>query len=97
MDSNDSVGLVTGGNRGRGQNTTRQTSRTPQPGLSPTFKDAPTRTVDVGGTIFAYRELGTNTGVPVIFLHHLAAFLDNCDPTAIDIIAPSHRLIYVDN
>jgi pimeloyl-ACP methyl ester carboxylesterase len=97
MDSNDSVGLVTGGNRGRGQETTLKTSPTPQPGLSTTYKDAPTRTVDVGGTRFAYRELGTDTGVPVIFLHHLAAVLDNWDPRVIDGIAARHRVITFDN
>ena len=97
MDSNDSVVLVTGGNRGLGQETTLQTSRLPQPGLSTTYKDAPTRTVDVGGTRFAYRQLGTNTGVPVIFLHHLAAVLDNWDPRVIDGIAARHRVITFDN
>src|SRR6266702_5191651 len=97
MDSNDSVVLVTGGNRGRGQETTLRTSRTPQPGLSTTYKDAPTKTVDVGGTRFAYRQLGTNTGVPVIFLNHLAAVLDNWDPRVIDGIAARHRVITFDN
>jgi pimeloyl-ACP methyl ester carboxylesterase len=97
MDSNDSVVLVTGGNRGRGQETALKTSRTPQPGLSTTYKDAPTKTVDVGGTRFAYRELGTNTGVPVIFLNHLAAVLDNWDPRVIDGIAARHRVITFDN
>src|SRR5437879_3385538 len=97
MDSNDSVVLVTGGNRGLGQETTLQTSRTPQPDLSTTYKDAPTKTVDVGGTRFAYRQLGTNTGVPVIFLNHLAAVLDNWDPRVIDGIAARHRVITFDN
>jgi len=97
MDSNDSVVLETGGNRGLGQETTLQTSRLPQPGLSTIYKDAPTRTVDVGGTRFAYRQLGTDTGVPVIFLHHLAAVLDNWDPRVIDGIAARHRVITFDN
>ncbi len=97
MDSNDSVVLVTGGNRGLGQETTMKTSRNPQPGLSTTYKDAPTKTVDVGGARFAYRQLGTDTGVPVIFLHHLAAVLDNWDPRIIDGIAARHRVITFDN
>ena len=97
MDSNDSVVLVTGGNRGLGQETALKTSRPPQPGLSTTYKDAPTKTVDVGGTRFAYRQLGTNTGVPVIFLHHLAAVLDNWDPRIIDGIAARHQVIAFDN
>src|SRR5437667_3294240 len=74
-----------------------KTSRNPQLGLSTTDKDAPTRTVDVCGTRFAYRELGTDTGVPVIFLHHLAAVLDNWDPRVIDGVAARHRVITFDN
>src|SRR5205823_13879523 len=46
---------------------------------------------------FAYRQLGTDTGVPVIFLHHLAAVLDNWDPRVIDGIAARHRVITFDN
>ena len=50
-------------------------------------KDAATKTVDVGGTTFAYRDLGPRTGTPVIFLNHLAAVLDNWDPRVVDGIA----------
>jgi len=35
-------------------------------------RDAATKTVDVGGTSFAYRDLGPRTSTPVIFLNHLA-------------------------
>jgi len=79
------------------QHTTLQTSRKPQPGLRTTYKDAPTKTVDVGGARFAYRQLGTDSGVPVIFLHHLGAVLDNWDPRLIDGIAARHRVITFDN
>lgn len=34
------------------------------------YRTAPTKTVDVHGTAFAYRELGPRTGTPVIFLNH---------------------------
>ena len=34
------------------------------------WKDAPTRVIDVGGVPFACRELGPDSGVPVIFLRH---------------------------
>ena len=44
------------------------------------WKDAPTRTVEVRGVRFAYRELGISTGVPVVFLHHLTAVLEDWDP-----------------
>jgi pimeloyl-ACP methyl ester carboxylesterase len=62
-----------------------------------TWKDAPTRTVDVDGVEFAYRELGTGSDVPVVFLHHLMAVLDDWDPRIIDGIAARHRVIAFDN
>lgn len=62
-----------------------------------TWKDVPTKTVDVGGTPFAYRELGTATGVPVVFLHHLMAVLDDWDPRVIEGIAARHHVIAFDN
>ena len=61
------------------------------------WKDAPTRTLSAGGVEFAYRELGPSTGVPVIFLTHLAAVLDNWDPRVVDGIAAKHRVITFDN
>jgi len=65
--------------------------------VSALYKDAPTETIDVGGTRFAYRRLGPDTGVPVIFLHHLGAVLDNWDPRVIDGIGARHRVIAFDN
>lgn len=61
------------------------------------WKDTPTRTVNVDGVPFAYRELGTGTGVPVVFLHHLTAVLDDWDPRIVDGIAAHHRVITFDN
>ena len=61
------------------------------------YATAPTRTVLVGGVDFAYRELGPANGVPVIFLTHLAAVLDNWDPRVVDGIAAEHRVITFDN
>ncbi|WP_328352989.1 alpha/beta hydrolase [Mycobacterium sp. NBC_00419] len=61
------------------------------------YRDAPTKSVSVGGTRFVYRELGTDTGIPVIFLNHLAANLDNWDPRVVDGIATKHRVITFDN
>ena len=62
-----------------------------------TWIDVPTRTIDVGGVPFAYRELGPADGVPVVFLHHLMAVLDDWDPRVIDGIAAHHRVIAFDN
>ena len=51
----------------------------------------------MGGVPFAYRELGPDTGLPVIFLHHLMAVLDDWEPRVIDGIAAQHRVIAFDN
>jgi len=59
--------------------------------------DAPNRTIDVGGMPFAYRELGPAEGVPVVFLHHLMAVLDEWDPRVMDGIAAHRRVIAFDN
>jgi pimeloyl-ACP methyl ester carboxylesterase len=65
--------------------------------LNPTWKDTPTQTINAGGAEFAYRELGPDTGVPVVFLTHLAAVLDNWDPRVVDGIAAKRRVITFDN
>ena len=62
-----------------------------------TYKDAPTKTVDIGGARFAYRQLAPDGGTPVIFLNHLSAVLDNWDPRVVDGIAARHRVITFDN
>jgi len=65
---------------------------------STTWKTAPTQTISAGdGVQFAYRQLGPSTGVPVVFLTHLAAVLDNWDPRIVDGIAARHRVIAFDN
>src|SRR5437868_14555866 len=50
--------------------------------IETSYSNAPSQTIDVGGTSFAYRDLGPSTDVPVIFLNHLAAVLDNWDPAS---------------
>jgi pimeloyl-ACP methyl ester carboxylesterase len=61
------------------------------------YQDAPTKTIDVDGVTYAYRQLGPDGGTPVIFLNHLAAVLDNWDPRVVDGIAAHHRVITFDN
>ena len=66
-------------------------------GVVTLYKNAPTRTVNAGGVTFAYRELGPRFGVPVVFLTHLAAVLDNWDPRVVDGIAAKRRVVTFDN
>src|SRR3989454_12781237 len=61
------------------------------------YQDVPTKTIDVRGVTFAYRQLGPDTGTPVIFLNHLAAVLDNWDPRVVDGLAAKHHVIVFDN
>ncbi|MFJ8492607.1 alpha/beta fold hydrolase [Streptomyces sp. NPDC094038] len=61
------------------------------------YKNAPTRTVTAGGLTFAYRDLGPRSGIPVVFLNHLAGVLDNWDPRVVDGFAAGRRVITFDN
>ncbi|MDT4935788.1 MAG: acetyl esterase [Pseudonocardiales bacterium] len=63
---------------------------------SSTSRNAVTKTVEVEGISFAYREVGPTTGVPVVFLHHFTAVLDDWDPAVVDGIAAGRRVILVD-
>lgn len=74
-----------------------QTQQETHSGTSRTWKNAPTRFAVVGGTRFAYRRLGPDTGVPLIFLNHLAAELDRWDPRVVNGIAAKRPVIVFDN
>ena len=65
--------------------------------MSATFKDAPNQSVDVNGTKFVFREVGKTGGVPIVFLHHLTAVLEDWDPRVVDGIAARHHVILFDN
>ncbi len=62
-------------------------------GSGASYVTTPTRFVVADGATFAYRELGTGDGMPVLFCNHLAATLDNWDPRVIDAIARERRVI----
>src|SRR5260370_4272419 len=51
--------------------------------MANTYVDAVTKTVDVNGTSFVYRETGEKNGIPIVLLHHLTAVLDDWDPRTI--------------
>ncbi|PYX86758.1 MAG: alpha/beta hydrolase [Acidobacteria bacterium] len=65
--------------------------------MANTYVDAATKTVDVNGTPFVYRETGEKNGIPILLLHHLTAVLDDWDPRTIDSLAQKHRVIAFNN
>jgi pimeloyl-ACP methyl ester carboxylesterase len=66
------------------------------PGSGARYIEAPTLSINAGGTTFAYRDLGPRTGVPLILLNHWGAVLDNFDPRIVDGFATKHRVIATD-
>jgi pimeloyl-ACP methyl ester carboxylesterase len=66
-------------------------------GTGETWTTVSTQMLSAGGVEFAYRELGPRGGVPVVFLTHLAAVLDNWDPRVVDGIAASRHVITFGN
>ncbi len=77
--------------------TTTKSPRTTAGAAATTWRTTPTRTINVNGTPFVYRELGPKGGVPVVFLHHFTAVLDDWDPRVIDGIASQRHVIAFDN
>jgi pimeloyl-ACP methyl ester carboxylesterase len=60
------------------------------------YTQAITRSIATAGATFAYRELGPQHGVPLLFLNHWGAVLDNFDPRIVDGLARRHRVIAID-
>jgi len=60
------------------------------------YIDTPTQFVEVDGTAVAYRSIGTAEGTPIVYLNHLAANLDNCDPQLMDALAADFKVISFD-
>src|SRR4051812_49831674 len=65
--------------------------------MNMTFENAVTKSVDVNGTKFVFREIGKKGGVPLVMLHHLTAVLDDWDPRVVDGLAAKHHVIAFDN
>src|SRR5437899_10078225 len=60
------------------------------------YIDAPTLSINVGGTPFVYRDIGPRSGVPLILLNQWRAVLENFDPRIVDGLASKHRVIATD-
>ncbi len=67
-----------------------------RPPTGPTYQNTANRTISVGGTTFAYRDLGPEGGMPIVLLNHWGATLDNFDPRIVDGLAGRHRVIAID-
>jgi pimeloyl-ACP methyl ester carboxylesterase len=65
-------------------------------GLVGRYADAPNHAIQVGGVVFAYRDLGPREGTPLVLLNHWGAVLDNFDPRIVDGLASRHRVVAVD-
>jgi pimeloyl-ACP methyl ester carboxylesterase len=65
--------------------------------MSMAFENAATKSVDVNGTNFVFREMGKKGGVPVVLLHHLTAVLEDWDPRVVDGLASKHHVFAFDN
>ena len=61
-----------------------------------TYDKARNRSIVVGDTTYAYRELGPAGGIPVVFFVHLAGTLDNWDPRIVDTIARHRHVVTFD-
>lgn len=59
------------------------------------YANAANRSIQVGDTTFAYRELGPRGGVPIVLLNHWGAVLDNFDPRIVDGLAVRHNVIAI--
>ena len=58
---------------------------------------APTRSIDINGITYAYRRLGVEQGVPLLFLQHFTGTMDYWDPAIVDGFARAHPVILFDN
>ncbi len=54
---------------------------------------APTQFVTVGDNTYAYRQFGSGSGLPLLFLQHFTGTLDNWDPAVTDPLALGRSVI----
>ena len=58
---------------------------------------ANTQFIEVGGTKYAYRIFGKETGLPLVFLHHFTANIDDWDPQVTNGLAQHVKVVLLDN
>ena len=64
---------------------------------TPSNTTAPTQYVTVGDNTYAYRQFGSDLGVPLLFLQHFTGTLDNWDPAVTDPLALGRSIILFEN
>ena len=57
----------------------------------------PTRFVNAGEVLFAYRRFGNPAGIPLVFLQHFRGSMDNWDPALLNCFAKDRLVITFDN
>jgi len=62
-----------------------------------TYETTPTRFVEANGIRYAYRSLGKESGVPLVFLQHFRGTLDNWDPAVVNGLAEDRPVILFDS
>jgi hypothetical protein len=62
-----------------------------------TYATAITQYVEAGGTRYAYRRMGMEAGVPLIFMQNFRQGMDNIDPWLLDGFARDRPVIIFDN
>ena len=60
------------------------------------YSNATTQILQVNNEQVAYRQLGDIKNPPLLYLNHLAATLDNCDPVIMDGLAKHFNIIAID-
>lgn len=66
-------------------------------GVPDLHETAPTRFIEVSGTRYAYRLFGKETGLPLVFLHHFTATIDDWDPQVTNGLAQHFKVVLLDN
>lgn len=64
--------------------------------MNKNYNKAKTELLRVGTEMVAYRRLGDESRQPLLYLNHLAATLDNCDPAIMDKLAEHFYVIVSD-
>jgi pimeloyl-ACP methyl ester carboxylesterase len=65
--------------------------------MTHTYATAATQRVQAGATRYAYRRMGRESGVPLIFLQNFRQGMDNIDPLLLDGFAEDRPVIIFDN